>query len=174
MTPRKLALPVASAAALVALSAGVFAFGSAIADTPRDGLVEVKPGMWEWKQETSILGVFNSKERNLECLIPEKAAMTLSRLAYDLDEGCRVENVSPTRAGYTFKLVCKGDVSGKANAELINSNTAMSIRAKGSARWGIIVAGLSMKADATYQGECSPEDYAKAKEKWDEEHAEAS
>jgi hypothetical protein len=161
----------AAAVALAALS-GVAALASgAQANKLNDASIAVKPGMWEWKQETSILGLFNAKETNLECLIPEKAQITLSRLASDLDEGCRVENVAKAESGYTFKLVCRGDVSGTADSRLTGNDTSMSLRAKGSARWGILVAGLSMKADASYKGECTVEEAARQKAKWEQEQA---
>lgn len=139
---------------------------AASAEPARDGSIRAKPGMWKWEQETSILGVFNSSETNTECLIPEKAEITLSRLARDLDEECGVDTVAPTTDGYTFRLVCKGDVSGKANARITTSENSMQIRARGSARWGLIFAGLSMKADATYMGACPAEEVVRQREKW--------
>lgn len=140
------------------------------ADTASDAMVQVNPGKWKWEQNTKILGLFSSDESNIECLIPPKAEMTLSRLAYDLDEGCRVEDVSPTSTGYNFTLVCKGDVSGKAAANIAASPESLKIRAKGNARWGIITAGLSMNADATYMGQCSAEEFAEQVVKWNEEN----
>ncbi|MBI1340262.1 DUF3617 family protein [bacterium] len=159
-------LRIASIAALA-----VATLGLASADSVKDGAIAAKPGMWKWEQQTSILGVFNSSETNLECLIPEKAKITLSRLARDLDEGCTVDNVVPTSDGYTFKLICKGDVSGKADARITHVADRLSVRAKGSARWGIIVAGLSMSADATFMGDCPADELERQREKWREEQA---
>lgn len=141
------------------------------ADSRKDGAISVQPGMWNWKQETNVVGM-PIKEENLECLIPEKATITLSKLAYDLDEGCTVDNVSPTPDGYAFKLICKGDIPGKADATLSHSQNSMTIRAKGSARVLGIPAGFSMKADATYMGECPADEVARQKEKWLKEQAE--
>lgn len=146
------------------------AISLAHADTATDGMVSVNPGMWKWEQETKIMGLFSSDESNIECLIPPKAEMTLSRLAYDLDEGCRVEDVSPTSKGYNFTLICKGKVSGKAAAHIAATPKSLQIRAKGSARWGIISAGLRMNADATYMGECSADEFAEQVVKWNEDH----
>jgi hypothetical protein len=42
----------------------------------------------------------------------------------------------------------------------------MKINAKGSATVGFIPAGFSMKADATYQGDCSATEVVKAKERY--------
>ena len=152
-------------------SAIIAAFGAAAsADARSDGSVTVKPGMWNWKQETHVVGI-PIKETNLECLIPEKATITLSELAYDLDEGCRVENVTQVGTGYDFDLVCKGKYPGRADATLRAGEGSMSIRAKGSARvWGI-PAGFSMKADATYAGDCPADELARQKQKFAEEQA---
>ncbi len=146
------------------------AIAVAHADTATEAVVSVKPGMWNWEQSTKIMGLFSSDEQNLECLIPPKAEMTLSRLAADLDEGCRVEDVAPVRGGYDFRLICKGDVSGKADANISAAPESLKIRAKGSARWGIIFAGLSMQADATYMGECPADEFAEQVAKWNEEN----
>jgi hypothetical protein len=141
------------------------------ADSRKDGSIQVTPGMWNWKQETNVLGI-PIKEDNLECLIPEKAVITLSKLAYDLDEGCTVDNVAEAPAGFTFKLICKGKTKGKADATLTHTDKLMQIRAKGSAEMLGIPAGFSMKADATYVGDCPPEEFARQKEKWAKEEAE--
>ena len=55
---------------------------------------------------------------------------------------------------------------GEADATLTHTNTSMSIHAKGSASLGPIPAGFSMKAQATYQGDCSAAEIAKAKERY--------
>jgi hypothetical protein len=151
--------------------AGIAAIAAcaASADTLKDGAIQVKPGKWNWKQETSVLGI-PIKEENLECLIPQKARITLSKLAYDLDEGCTVDNVSPTTDGYRFKLICDGKTTGKADATLSHTDQSMTIRAKGSANLGPIPAGFSMKADATYVGDCSPEEVAKETQRWHEKN----
>jgi hypothetical protein len=155
----------------VLVFAGIAAMAacSAAADTVKDGSIQVKPGRYNWKQETSIIGI-PLKEENLECLIPQKAQITLSKLAYDLDEGCTVDNVAPTPTGYTFKLICKGDTKGKADATLTHTDTSMSIRAKGSAEFLGLPAGFSMKADASYMGECTAEEIAKETKRWEEEN----
>jgi hypothetical protein len=155
----------------LALFAGIAAIAAcaASADTLKDGAIEVKPGKWNWKQETSVLGI-PIKEENLECLIPQKARITLSKLARDLDEGCTVDNVSPTSDGYKFKLICDGDTTGKADATLSHTEKSMTIRAKGSANLGPIPAGFSMKADATYVGECTPDEVAKETKRWNEKN----
>ena len=111
------------------------------------------------------------KEENLECLIPEKATIKLSKLAYDLDEGCSVDNVLPTADGYRFKLICTGKTEGKADATLTHTAKSMQIRAKGSAKLMGIPAGFSMKADATYIGDCSAEEIAKEKQRLAEKQA---
>jgi hypothetical protein len=141
------------------------ALGTAFADTLKDGSIQVKPGKWRWKQETNIMAI-PIKEDNLECLIPEESRITLSKLARDLEEGCRVDNVRKIQGGYLFKLICDGKTTGKADATLIHTDTSMTIRAEGTANLGPIPAGFSMKADATYVGECSAVEAAKAKERW--------
>ena len=148
-------------------AAAVFAACTAAADTLKDGTVSVKSGLYNWKQKTSVVG-FGSEEENTECLIPQKATMTLSRLVDDLQKGCGVENVVQTSTGYTFRMVCAGKskIPGKADATLTHTPTSMQIRAKGSANLGPIPAGFSMKAQATYVGECSSEEAAKAKANW--------
>src|SRR5690606_18727342 len=98
-------LAIAATALLVVCAAG--------ADTLKDGAIQVKPGKWKWKQDTSVMAI-PLKEENLECLIPEKARITLSKLARDLQEGCTVDNVVPINAGYSFKLICKGKTTGNA------------------------------------------------------------
>src|SRR5215510_7764238 len=87
-----------------ALLAGIAAIAAcaASADTQKDGAVQVKPGRYSWKQETSVVGI-PINEENLECLIPQKSLITLSKLANDLDEGCTVDEVVPTATGYNFK-----------------------------------------------------------------------
>jgi hypothetical protein len=150
---------------LVMASLAVFAICAAAADTVKDGAVSVKPGRWLWKQETSILAI-PLKEENIECLIPEEARITLSKLARDLEEGCTVDNVRSIQNGYLFKLKCSGKTKGEADATIIHSETMMKINAKGSATVGFIPAGFSMKADATYQGDCSVAEIAKAKERY--------
>ena len=138
---------------------------AASADTLKDGAVAVKPGKWLWKQETSVVG-FGSKEENLECLIPEEANITLSKLASDLQKGCTVDNVREISGGYLFKLKCSGKISGEADATLIHTDTTMKINAKGSVSLAFIPAGFSMKSDATYQGECTTEEIDKARIRW--------
>ncbi len=160
--------PRAVCAGLLALALG----GAATAETLKDGIVQARPGLWNWEQRTSILGVFNKEETNLECLIPEKASIRLSRLASDLDESCHVEDVVSVGTGYTFTLVCRGDISGKAKASLTSQGDSMAMRASGRARWGIVVAGLSMRADATYMGDCTPEQITREREKFLRKQAE--
>jgi len=151
---------------LLAIAATVLlAVCAASADTVKDGAIQVKPGKWKWKQETSVMAI-PLKEENLECLIPEKARITLSKLARDLEEGCTVDNVLPISAGFSFKLICKGKTTGNADATLTHTPTSMQIRAKGTANLGPIPAGFSMNADATYMGECSADEAAKEKERW--------
>ncbi len=133
-------LAIAATALLVVCAAG--------ADTLKDGAIQVKPGKWKWKQDTSVMAI-PIKEENLECLIPEKARITLSKLARDLQEGCTVDNVVPINAGFSFKLICKGKTTGNANATLTHTPTSMQIRAKGTANLGPIPAGFSMNADAS-------------------------
>lgn len=151
----------AAAAALIACTAA--------ADTLKDASIQVKPGRYSWKQETSIVGI-PIKEDNVECLIPQKATIALSKLAYDLDEGCTVDNVTPAAGGYNFKLICSGKTKGKADASLVHTNTSMTIRAKGSAQFMGLPAGFSMKADANYLGECTAEEFAKETQRWNEEN----
>lgn len=155
---------------LIASAAVLLIVATAGADSPKDGSVSVTPGMWNWKQETSVIGI-PINESNLECLIPEKATITLSELAYDLDEGCTVDNVRPTGTGYDFDLICTGKYPGKAAASLNATPGKMQIRAKGSAKvWGI-KAGFSMKADATYKGACAPDELRRQQQKYAEEQA---
>jgi hypothetical protein len=149
----------------------VLAACAASADQLKDATVEVKPGSYKWKQETTVIGFINKKEENLECLIPQKAKITLSQLAQDLDESCKVENVVNNGAGYNFKLVCKGDIPIKADATLSSATDRITIRAKGSATVvGVIPASVSASADATYMGECTPEEFAKETDRWNKEH----
>lgn len=150
---------------LVLASVAAFAVCGATADTTKDGAVTVKPGKWLWKQETSIVG-FGSKEQNLECLIPEEASITLSKLAYDLEKGCKVDNVRQISGGYLFKLKCSGKYDGDADATLVHTDNTMKINAKGSVKMGPIPLGFSMKSDATYQGDCSAAEVAKAQERY--------
>jgi hypothetical protein len=151
----------AAAAAMIACTAA--------AGTLKDASVQVKPGRYSWKQETSIVGI-PINEDNIECLIPQKATIALSKLAYDLDEGCTVDNVTPAAGGYNFKLICTGKTKGKADASLVHTNTSMTIRAKGSAQFMGLPAGFSMKADAKYLGECTAEEFAKESQRWNEEN----
>ena len=152
-------------------AAAVFAACTAAADTSKDGSIEVKPGRYNWIQETTVIGFINKKEENLECLIPEKAHVTLSKLARDLDESCTVDKVAPAASGFSFKLDCKGDIPIKADATLSHTQTSMTIRANGSATvLGVIPASVSAKADATYVGECTPEEIAKETARWREEN----
>lgn len=146
---------------LAVAATALLAVCAASADTVKDGAISVKPGKWKWKQETSIMAI-PLNEENLECLIPEESRITLSKLARDLEEGCTVDNVKPIAAGYSFKLICKGKTTGNANATLTHTQTTMTIRAEGTANLGIIPAGFSMKADATYQGDCTAAESAKA------------
>jgi Protein of unknown function (DUF3617) len=150
---------------LVMAGVAAFAICAAAADTVKDGSVSVKPGRWLWKQETNILAI-PLKEENLECLIPEEARITLSKLARDLEEGCTVDNVRAIQSGYLFKLKCSGKTKGEADATITHTDTSLKINAKGSASLGIIPAGFSMKADATYQGDCSAAEIANAKERY--------
>jgi hypothetical protein len=92
---------------LLALAAtALLAVCAASADTVKDGAIQVQPGKWKWKQETNIMAI-PLNEENLECLIPEKARITLSKLARDLEEGCKVDNVKPISGGFSFKLTAK-------------------------------------------------------------------
>lgn len=152
----------AAAAAMIACTAA--------ADTMKDASIQVKPGSYSWKQETSIVGI-PINEENVECLIPQKATIALSKLAHDLDEGCTVDNVVPAASGYNFKLICTGKTKGKADATLVHTPTSMTIRAKGSAQFMGLPAGFSMKADASYLGECTAEEFAKETQRWNEENA---
>lgn len=151
------------------VAAALLAVCAASADTAKDGAIAVKPGKWKWLQETSILAI-PIREENLECLIPEEARITLSKLARDLEEGCTVDNVAAIAGGYSFKLICKGKTTGNAEATLTHTPTSMSIRAQGSANLGFIPAGFSMKADATYQGDCTDAEINKARDRYRREN----
>lgn len=130
-----------------------------------DGQISVKPGRYSWKQKTEIVG-FGSNEDNIECLIQEKATITLSKLARDLDKGCSVANVVPTPDGYKFRLICNGKIPGTAEASLVHTDTSMTIKAKGSATViGFVPAGFSMQADATRVGDCSEAEIAREKDR---------
>jgi hypothetical protein len=48
----------------------------------------------------------------------------------------------------------------------------MTIHAKGSAMLGPIPAGFSMKAQATYMGECTQDEFKKEKDRWLKDHPE--
>jgi hypothetical protein len=137
----------------VSLAALAIAASAAVADTAKDARFDVNAGLWSWKQETSVAGI-PIRETNTECLDAEKARMTLKALAYDLDDSCTVDNVSPAAGGYNFKLICTGDIPGTAQAVLTHTDRRMSITAKGKARVLGIPTGFSMKADATYLGAC--------------------
>ncbi len=150
---------------LITAGVALLAVCGATADTLKDGSVQVTPGKYKWMQETSLAGI-PIKEENLECLIPEKAKITLSKLASDLQKGCTVDNVRAIKGGYLFKLICAGKTTGKADATLLHTDKSMTIHAKGSADLGPIPVGFSMKAQATYQGACTPDEIAKAKESW--------
>lgn len=160
------------AVAAAAITAGAVSMvpSPAQADGLKDGSVAVTPGRWQWKQETSVMGI-PINEDNLECLIPEKATIMLSKLAYDLDKGCTVDDVVPAGTGYNFKLICTGKTKGTADATLTHTDKMMQIRAKGQAQMLGMPAGFSMKADATYQGDCTPEEIAHQKEKLEKEQA---
>lgn len=158
---------------LLAVGIATFAVCGAAADSTKDGAVSVKPGKWLWKQETSIVG-FGSKEENLECLIPEEASITLSKLARDLEKGCGVDNVRQISGGYLFKLKCKGKYDGDADATLVHTSSTMKINAKGSVKMGFVPLGFSMKSEATYQGECSAAEATKAKDRWARDNPEAA
>ena len=153
---------------LVMAAVATLAICAAAADTVKDGVVSVKPGRWLWKQELSLVGL-GSKEENVECLIPEEAKITLSKLVRDLQEGCTVANVRAIQSGYLFKLNCKGKYSGEADATLTHTDRTMKINAKGTVKGTVslgIPLGFSMKSDATYQGDCSATEVAKAKERY--------
>jgi len=155
--------------------AGIIAMAAcaASADQAKDGSVQVTPGRYSWKQETSIIGI-PLKEDNIECLIPEKATITLSKLASDLEKGCTVDNVNPTADGYSFKLICTGKTKGRADATLAHTAKSMTIRAKGAAKFMGMDAGFSMKADANYLGECTAEEAARSLESWKRENQQAN
>jgi len=162
--------PLMLAAAMGLISASAVA----VADPPKDGAVELKSGLYFWKQKTEIVG-FGSKEDNTECLIPQKASTTLSRLVDDLQKGCGVENVVQTSKGYNFRMVCgsKSKVPGKAEAVLEHTDTSMTITAKGSATvMGFIPAGFSVRADTKYVGECSQEQLEHATASYYRKHPE--
>lgn len=158
---------------LVAASVAMFAVCAAGADTVKDGSVSVMPGRWLWKQETNVMAI-PIKEENIECLIPEKANILLSKLASDLEKGCTVDNVRAIPTGYLFKLKCSGKTKGDADATLVHTDKSMTIHAKGSAMLGFIPAGFSMKAEATYMGECTPTEFKKEKDRWLKDHPEAA
>jgi len=131
-----------------------------------EGTISVKPGRYSWKQKTEIVG-FGSHEDNVECLIPEKATMSLNSLAKNLDKGCSVTSATPTPTGYNFKMSCNGKIPGNADANVAHTDTTMTITAKGSATVaGVIPAGFSMRADATRVGDCSEAELAKARERY--------
>jgi hypothetical protein len=145
---------------------------AASAQQAKDAEVQVAAGKWNWKQDTTVIGFINSKEENLECLIPQKAKVKLSELAYDLDEDCAVDKVAPISGGYSFKLICKGDLPIKADATLITTDKSMVIRANGSATvMGFIPASVSAGANATHVGDCTAEEIAKEEERYAEEQA---
>ena len=150
---------------LISAALALVVVAGATADTLKDGSVQVTPGKYKWMQETSLAGV-PLKEENLECLIPEESKITLSKLATDLQKGCTVGNVRAIKGGYLFKLSCTGKTTGTADATLLHTDKSMTIHAKGSADLGPIPVGFLMKAQATYQGACTPDEVAKAKERY--------
>ncbi len=150
---------------LITAGVALLAVCGATADTLKDGSVQVAPGKYKWMQETSLAGV-PLKEENLECLIPQKSKITLSKLASDLEKGCSVDNVRAIKGGFLFKLICNGKTTGTADATLLHTDKSMTIHAKGSANLGPIPVGFSMKAQATYQGACTPDEVAKETERF--------
>jgi hypothetical protein len=159
-------------AAASALLAGALAAGVAFADnTVGEPGVVVKSGMWDWRQKTSVLGITVSDKKSKECMIEEEVNMTLADLAYDLDPSCTVNTVTPAAGGYDFKLLCGGEYPGKADANIVHTSQSLAMSAKGSVKWNGIPAGFSWKASATYAGECTPDEYAKQKAKWEAKQA---
>ena len=159
---------------LLLAAVGLFGCAAAAADQPGDGAIELKSGLYNWKQKTEIVG-FGSNEENTECLIPQKASTTLSRLVDDLQKGCGVQNVVQTPKGYNFRMVCgaKSKVKGKAEAVLEHTDTSMTISAKGSATViGFIPAGFSVRANASYVGECTQEQIEHATQSYYRKHPE--
>jgi hypothetical protein len=155
------------AAGLAALCSGV-----AFADARKDPSISVTSGVYEWNHETVVSGV-PIKERNRECLIPEKTSITLSRLASDLDKTCTVDKVAPTQGGYTFKLTCGGRFPGSADATLKGTPTTLAITAKGMARVGGVPSDMTITATATRMGDCSAEQLAEGRAKLAAEKAKA-
>jgi hypothetical protein len=154
------------AAVLAAGCAGV-----ALADT-KNPSVSVSSGVYEWNHETVVSGV-PIKERNRECLIPEKTSITLAKLAADLDKSCTVDKVAATQGGYTFKLNCAGRFPGTADATLKSAPNSLSITAKGMARVGGVPSDLTMSATATRVGDCTAEQLAEGRAKLAAEKAKA-
>jgi Protein of unknown function (DUF3617) len=150
--------PLLFAAAVAAIASAAYA------DTMKDASFKVTPGLYHWVQNTSVAGIPINKDSN-QCVINEKASMTLSALAKDLDKACTVDNVAPTADGYTFKLICNGKYPGTADAKLVKSDKTMAITAAGSAKMMGIPATFTVKADAAFVGACTPEQVAKATEK---------
>jgi len=132
---------------------GLFLPGAASGQTRDNASFLVRPGMWEWRQETQVAGL-PIRETNTECLRDEEAAMTLKGLAYDLDEACTVADVTGGGGAYRFQLICGGDIPGAAAAELTHTMDTMTLSARGKARPFGLPVGFSMSAEARYVGAC--------------------
>jgi hypothetical protein len=130
------------------------------ADTIKDASFDVKPGEYHWQQATSVGGIPVNQDKT-QCLKEEKAHMTLSDVARRLDKGCAVDDVAKVKGGYAFKLICSGKYPGTADAKLISTDKSFSLEASGSAKLLGMMAPFTAKADASYVGECTPEELAK-------------
>ena len=147
--------PVLFAAAIAAIASAAYA------DTIKDASFNVKPGQYHWVQNTSVAGIPINKDSK-QCVTAEKASMSLSGMARDLDKACTVDNVAKTADGYTFKLICNGKYPGAADARLVKTDKTMAITAEGSAKMLGIPASFTIKADAAFVGACTPEQLTKA------------
>lgn len=154
-----------AAPAAIAIAAAIAVIATAAyADTIKDASFKVTPGQYHWVQNTSVAGIPINKDSN-QCLIGEKASMTLSGMAKGLDKACTVDNVAPTADGYTFKLICNGKYPGTADAKLVKSDKTIELTAEGNAKMMGIPATFTVKADAALVGACTPEQLTKAAEK---------
>lgn len=120
-------------------------------------IVSVEPGMYALSGMAMIDEVpFGSSDEY--CVEPEMAKMSLQDFIgkFHALKDCDLENINAIEHGYSFTMVCAGNVPGTVDGQLETGEGAVTLTAAGMANmFGLGDVPLSLEANAVHKGVCA-------------------
>ena len=130
---------------------------SSAAHADEEYILSVEPGMYALSGMAKIDEVpFGSRDQY--CVEPEMATMSLQDFIgkFHALKECDLQNINAIEHGYSFTMVCAGNVPGTVDGQLETKEGAVTLTAAGMANmFGLGEVPLSLEANAVHTGVCA-------------------